>query len=146
MTADIDAAFNIIHLDERMYTSKHGAVEELKWAKERLIDGHGLSAFLSCLVNSTNPFGVSPLNAACRFGHLDCARYLIEHCNANISQIATEKIKIFAYHSEERTETGRFRGTSLHAAVMSGNLDLIRYLVETRQANVGPVDRKKKEN
>ena len=66
--------------------TKTGYVEDVKSAKERLLDSNGLSVLLTPIVNcSINEFGMSPLNAAYSFGHLDLVRYLIEDCNADVS-------------------------------------------------------------
>ena len=66
--------------------TKTGYVEDVKKAKERILDSNGLSCLLTPIVNcSRNEFGMTPLNAAYSLGHLDLVRYLIEDCKADVS-------------------------------------------------------------
>ena len=86
--------------------------------------------FISSSVNSTNDRGETPLTVACKLGNLEVVRFLVEHCQADVNQVAT----IFA--SDTCFSKYCCRGTPLHAAVISGNLDLVLYLVNEQHADV----------
>ena len=102
--------------------------------KKKLIDKSFASTRLSKICNSTNFVGETPLVVASALGRLEVVRFLVEHCKADVNQVAT----FFPLTSRSYFS----RGTPIHAAVMSGNLDLVEYLVNVQNADVNALSEK----
>ena len=87
-----------------------------------------LLSMVTSSVNSINNWGETPLILACRLGHFKVARYFVTNCRADINQPANIFDKA---SSDEYT-----RATPLHAAIMSGNIELVRFLINEHNADV----------
>lgn len=73
--------------------------------------------------------GCAPLFLACKQGHLEIVRYLIDSCNADIEQTGLfETIEDHHVHSV----------TPLWVAAVSGNIEVVKLLIE-RKANVNSI-------
>lgn len=73
--------------------------------------------------------GCAPLFLACKQGHLEIVKYLLDSCNADIEQTGLyETLEDHHVHSV----------TPLWVAAVSGNIEVVRLLIE-RKANVNSV-------
>eukprot|EP00525_Craspedostauros_australis_P000768 CAMPEP_0198111984 /NCGR_PEP_ID=MMETSP1442-20131203/3898_1 /TAXON_ID= /ORGANISM="Craspedostauros australis, Strain CCMP3328" /LENGTH=138 /DNA_ID=CAMNT_0043768607 /DNA_START=219 /DNA_END=632 /DNA_ORIENTATION=+ len=70
----------------------------------------------------TDRIGLTPLEKACFGGRLECVKYLIELCEANINC------------------KGKNGWTPLHWACSKGHLDCVKYLIESCEANINCKD------
>ena len=116
--------------------------------------------------SENNPLrNVSPLLVVTNLGYLNCVKYLIERCGANVKQTATVTIDgvntlgasplwcaaakghldIVSYLIEKgnadiNVTTEKTKSTPTMAACSSGHLNVVKYLVGERNADVENVD------
>lgn len=104
---------------------------------EKAYEWFNMPAHVTAIANKENCFGETPLILACFKGHLDVAKYLVERYSVDVNQRATLFLRL-----AEGFKARRVSGTALHAAVLSGNSELVRYLVEVCQANINVITSK----